>query len=156
MREQSVSSWLQKEEKEKTMADRATLQVKDAQGTPDMELVLTDELEVLLRGAEILEKEIEVTERAAAVAVPGNNLFTKLMRYVLTHEIEETERAVERLAAGVPLPEVEEIGLDGSGFKIRLKGHGHPIVHLDSSAVAWIDACTFVQKVEEARNQPAV
>lgn len=138
------------------MADRATLQVKDAQGTPDMELVLTENLEVLLRGAEILEKEIEVAERSTTVAVPGNNLFTKLMRYMLTHEMEETERAVERLAAGVPLPEVEEIGLDGSGFKIRLKGHGHPIVHLDSNAVEWIDACTFVQKVEEARNQQTV
>lgn len=133
------------------MADQATLQVKDAQGTPDMELVLTDNQELLLRGAEILEREVEHAEREVAVAVPGSHLITRLMRYLLNHEMEETVRAVERLAAGVPLKEIEEIGLDGSGFKIRLKGHGHPLIHLDSNSVEWIDACAFAQQVDEAR-----
>lgn len=137
------------------MADRATLQVKDAQGVPDMELVLTDTQELLLRGAEILEHEIEGVERATAVAVPGSHLLTRLLRYVLNHEMEETIRAVERLAAGVPLQEVEQVGLDGSGFMIRLKGHGRPLVHLDPNAVEWISACAFVQQIEEARNQHA-
>lgn len=137
------------------MAERATLQVKDAQGTPDMELVLTDERELLLRGAEILEREVEEAERATAVAVSGRNLVSRLLRYLVNHEMEETEQAIERLAAGVPLKEIEEIGLDSSGFKIRLKGHGHPVIHLDSKAIEWIDACTFAQQVDEARSQEA-
>ncbi len=138
------------------MADRATLQVKDAHGTPDMELVLTENLELLLRGAEILEREIEEAERAASVAVPAKHLVSRLLRYLLTHEMEETERAVERLAAGIPLKEVEEIGLDGTGFKIRLKGHRKPVIHIDTNAIEWINACTFAQQVDEARAQQAV
>ena len=137
------------------MADRATLQVKDAQGTPDMELVLTENLELLLRGADILEREIEAAEREASVAVPAKHLVAKLLRYLLTHEMEETERAVERLAAGIPLKEVEEIGLDGTGFKIRLKGHGKPVIHLDTNAIEWINACNFAQQIDEARAQQA-
>jgi hypothetical protein len=138
------------------MADRATLQVKDAQGTPDMELVFTDNQELLLRGAEVLEHEIEQAEEAADEAVSGKDIVSRLLKHLVNHQMEETERAVERLAAGVPLKEVEEIGLDSSGFKIRLKGHGHPLIHLDRNAVEWINACIFAQQVEEARAQQVV
>lgn len=137
------------------MADRATLQVRDAQGVPDMVLVLTDNGELLLRGAEVLEREVEQAEQAAAVAVSGDNFISRLLRYLVTHEMEETEQGIERLAAGVPLREIEEIGLDSSGYKIRLKGHGHPLIHLDRNAIEWIDACTFAQIVDEARSQDA-
>jgi hypothetical protein len=142
-----------KEEKEIAMAERATLQVKDAAGTPDMELVLTDNLELLLRGAEFLEKEVEQAEETADATVSGNNLVSRLLKYMVNHKLEESERAIERLAAGVPLKEVDEIGLDSTGFKIRLKGHGHGIIHLDRNAIEWIDACTFIEKVDEARGQ---
>ena len=137
------------------MADRATLQVRDAQGTPDMLLVLTSEGELLLRGAEILEREVEEAEREAAVAVPGRTLVSRLLRHLVNHEMEETERGIERLAAGVPLKEIEEIGLDSSGYKIRLKGHGHPLIHLGRDSIEWIEACTFAQTVDEARSQAA-
>lgn len=140
-----------KEEKETTMADRATLQVKDAQGTPDMELVLTENLDMLLRGAEVLEREVEQAEATADATVSGRNLVSRLVKYMVNRRLEESEKAIERLAAGVPLKEVEEIGLDSTGFKIRLKGHGHGVIHLDRNAIEWIEACAFVEKVDEAR-----
>ncbi len=137
------------------MADRAILQIKDEKGTPDMQLVLTDNGELLLRGAEILEREVEEAERAAAVAVSGRSLVSRLLRYLLNHEMEETEQGIERLAAGVPLNEIEEIGLDSSGYKIRLKGHGNPVIHLGRDSIEWIEACNFAQIVDEARSQAA-
>lgn len=135
------------------MADRATLQVKDAQGTPDMVLALTDNLELVLRGAEVLEREVEQAEQSADVGVSGRNLVSRLLRYMVNHEMEETEQAIERLAAGVPLSQVEELGLDSSGFKIRLKGHKHALIHLSSDAIEWVEASTFVQQVDELRSQ---
>jgi hypothetical protein len=135
------------------MADRATLQVKDAQGTPDMELVLTEHLDMLLRGAEFLEREVEQAEATADATVSGKGLVSRLVKYMVEHRLEESEKAIERLAAGVPLKEVEEIGLDSSGFKIRLRGHGHGVIHLDRNSIEWIEACAFVEKVEEARGQ---
>jgi len=106
-----------------------------------------------LRGAEILEREVEQAERASAMAVPGNNLISRLIRYLVTHHIEETERAIERLAGGVPVRDIEEIGLDSSGLKIRFKGHEHALIHLDANAIDWLEACTFAQQVEEMRDQ---
>lgn len=153
MRDTQALTMVAKEEKETTMADRATLQVKDAQGTPDMELVLTENLEMLLRGAEFLEREVEQAEATADATVSGKNLVSRLVKYMVNHRLEESEKAIERLAAGVPLKEVEEIGLDSTGFKIRLKGHGHGVIHLDRNAIEWIDACAFVEKVDEARGQ---
>ncbi len=144
---------VQHEGKKRSMADQVTLQVKDAQGTPDMVMVLTDDREVLLRGAEILEREVEQAERASAMAVPGNNLISRLIRYLVTHHMEETERTIERLAGGVPVREIEEIGLDSSGLKIRLKGHEHALIHLDANAIDWLEACTFAQQVAELRDQ---
>jgi hypothetical protein len=135
------------------MTDRATLQVKDAQGTPDMVLVLTDNQELVLRGAEVLEREVEQAEQSADVGVSGSNLISRLLRYLVNHEMEETEQAIERLAAGVPLTQVEEMGLDSSGFKIRLKGHAHAPIHLSSDAIEWVEASTFVQQVDEMRSQ---
>lgn len=135
------------------MADQVILQVKDAQGTLDMVLALTDSREVLLRGAEILEREAEQAEQASAMAVPGNNLISRLIRHLVTHQMEETERTIERLAGGVSVREIEEIGLDSSGLKIRLKGHEHALIHLDANAIDWLEACTFAQQVEEARDQ---
>jgi hypothetical protein len=153
MRDTQPYTLVMKEKKETTMADRATLQVKDAQGTPDMELVLTDS-RLLLRGAEVLEHEVEQAEETAD-AVAGKNLVARLVKHMVHHQLEESERAVERLAAGVPLQEIDEIGLDSTGFKIRLKGHGHGIIHLDRNAIEWIDACAFVEKVDEARGHSA-
>ncbi len=143
------------QENDTTMAERATLQIKDAQGVPDMVLVLTDRPALVLRGAEILERQLEQAEQAAIGVMADSNLVTRLIRYLLMRQAEETERAIERLAGGVPLEEVEEIGLDSSGFKIRLKGHGHPLINLDANAVDWLEACMFVQQVDEARNQEA-
>ena len=138
-----------------TMAERATLQIKDAQGTPDMVLVLTDNQELVLRGAEILEREVEQAEQAAAVAVPGRHLVSRLVKYLVTHQMEKTEQAIEQLAGGIPLKDVEEIGLDSSGFRIRLKRHGHALIHLDPDAIDWVEACAFAQQVDEARDQGA-
>ena len=136
------------------MTTNTLLHIKDAQGNPDMELVLTERPALLLRGAEILEQELEQTEHATANAISGAHLVTRLLKYLVNHQLEETEKAVERLAAGVPLSEIEEIGLDSSGFKIRLKGHGHPLIHLDLNAIDWLEACTFAQQVEAAQEQP--
>ncbi len=135
------------------MADRATLQVKDAQGAPDMELVLTENQGLLLRGAEFLEREVEQAEATADATVSGKSLVSRLVRYMVNHRLEESEKAIERLAAGVPLKGVEEIGLDSTGFKIRLRGHGNGVIHLDRNAIEWVDACAFAEKVDEARGQ---
>ncbi len=135
------------------MADQATLQVRDPQGVPAMQLALTDTGELLLRGAEVLERQVELAEEAAEAAIDGNNIFSKLLRFLVTREMRETEQGIERLAAGVPLKDVEEIGLDSEGFKIQLNGHGDPVIYLDRNAVDWIEAVNFARIVDEARRQ---
>src|SRR5690242_1574893 len=123
--------------KDRTMPTTASLPIKDVHGTPDMELVLIDDATLLLRGAEMLEAEVDQAEQHAAHPNAQQPLIARLLHYLASHELEETERAIERLAAGVPVTEVEWIGLDSSGFKIRFKGHGHPLIHLDLNAIDW-------------------
>ncbi len=131
----------------------ASLPIKDAHGTPDMELVLIDDSTLLLRGAELLEQEVDQAEQRATQADAHQSIIARLFHYLASHELEETERAIERLAAGVPITEVEWIGLDSSGFKIRFKGHGHPLIHLDLNALDWAGACTFAEQFETAQAQ---
>lgn len=131
----------------------ASLSIKDAHGTPDMELILIDDSTLLLRGAELLEEEVEEAEQRATHANTHQPLIARLLHYLATHELEETERAIEQLAAGVPITEVEWVGLDSSGFKICFKGHGHPLIHLDLNAIDWAGACTFAEQFETAQTQ---
>ncbi|HEU5198571.1 MAG TPA: hypothetical protein VFU32_02975 [Ktedonobacterales bacterium] len=133
------------------MPTTASLPIKDAHGTPDMELVLIDDSTLLLRGAELLEQEVDEAEQRATHDNTHQAIIARLLHYLASRELEETERAIERLAAGVPITEVEGIGLDSSGFKIHFKGHGHPLVHLDLNAIDWVGACTFAEQVEAAQ-----
>ena len=134
------------------MAERATLQIRLSQGKP-MLLVLTDQPTLVLQDTLELDQGLEQADEKLAEVMSSHPLIGRLLRSLVMPKIKEAERFVERLKGGVPLSEVEDIKLDSSGFSIQLKGHGHPLIHLEPDGFDWVAAGTFAQQVEAARNQ---
>src|SRR5690349_8882836 len=95
---------------ERQMADVTTMLIHDAEG--DMELALTNDHRLLLRGAQVLEQELREEEFAIAGPFVGKGAMTRWLRAQLTSSTVDVEHLVERLAKGVPVAEVQKFEIE--------------------------------------------
>lgn len=107
------------------MADVTTLLISDAEG--DMVLALTDDQRLVLRGAEVLEHELQEEEFALAGPFTGKDRISRWIRSLLTASTEDVEHLVERLAIGVPVAEIEQFTLEHAHLVIKLGGFEHEL-----------------------------
>lgn len=130
------------------MADIVTLPIQDKAGP--LLLALTDDQKLVLREAEALEHELQMEEAVEAAPFKGNGLFSRFTRYLGMHSTQETEQLVERLAAGVPLSDIEQADLEGKDFVLKLRGSPHKL-KWGESEVDGLEAGTFLHLLKHAR-----
>jgi hypothetical protein len=130
------------------MADVTTMLINDAEG--DMVLALTDDQRLVLRGAEVLEHELQEEEFARAGPFSGQDLISRWLRSLLISSTEEVEHLVEQLAIGVPIADIETFTLEQSHFVIKLKGFEHEL-RISEKKMDVLEASTMLVLVNDLR-----
>jgi hypothetical protein len=130
------------------MADVTTMLISDAEG--QMVLALTDDQRLILRGAEVEEKELHEEEFSLAGPFTGKGVISRWLRSLLTGPTEDVQHLVERLASGVPVAELEKLALENNFFVIKLKGFEHELKISDKKVDA-LEMSTMLHLVDDAR-----
>lgn len=130
------------------MADVTTMLISDAEG--DMVLALTEDQRLVLRGAEVLEQELQEDEFARAGPFTGKDLISRWLRSLLTSATVEVEHLVERLASGVPIAEIEKLNLEQGHLVLKLKGVEHEL-KISEKKIDVLEASTMLVLVNDLR-----
>jgi hypothetical protein len=130
------------------MADVTTMLISDAEG--DMVLALTEDQQLVLRGAEVLEQELQEEEFALAGPFTGKDVISRWLRSLLTSATVEVEHLVERLARGVPVAEIEKFTLEQGHFVMKLTGFEHEL-KISEKKMDTLEVSTMLVLVNDLR-----